>query len=206
MLTTLLTVFFLHWLALVTPGPNVMLISQLAASGHRGSALYASLGIGVMAAAWALLAVLGINAIFSAHSQLRLAVQIAGGAYLCYIALKLWRSGAWVGGRQYGRIAPWAAFRLGFITNITNPKTALFFGSVFAAALPAHPGTPLLAAAVAMVFFNALVWHVLLGLALSHPSIQSGYDRQRKLLNRAAAAIIGAYGLRLLTVTASEPK
>ena len=206
MLTTLLKVALLHWLVLVTPGANVVLISQLAASGHRSSAVYASIGISIVAVTWALLAVLGINALFAAHSQLRLAVQIAGGAYLCYIALKLWCSGTSVGGRQYGQITPWAALRLGFITNITNPKSALFFGSVFAAALPIDAGPPLLMAAVMLVFVNALVWHVMLALMFSHPAIQSRYDRQRKLLNRAAAAIVGAYGLRLLAVTVSEPK
>ena len=49
LLTVLLTIAVLHWLALVTPDANIIPISQLAASGHRSSALYASLGISVTA-------------------------------------------------------------------------------------------------------------------------------------------------------------
>ena len=204
MLTTLLTIGLLHWLALVTPGPNVILLTQLAAGGHRESACIASLGITIVAVIWALLAILGVNALFAAHVQLRLVVQIAGGIYLCYVALKLWRSGVSAGAQPPAQLAPWAAFRLGFITNITNPKSALFFGSVFATALPLEPSVSLLAAAVALVFLNALTWHTFLAIAFSHPLVQAGYDRQRKLLNRVASCIVGGYGLRLLVATAGE--
>lgn len=206
MLTTLLTVALLHWLVLVTPGANVILVSQLAASGHRRSACYASIGISAVAVTWALFAILGVNGIFALHPQFRLVLQAAGGLYLCYVALKLWRAGAPVVDRQSGQLAPWAAFRLGFITNITNPKSALFFGSVFAAALPSLPGTLLLAAVVILVLVNAVTFHILLALAFSHPRIQTGYARQRKLLNRVASSIVGAYGLRLLVATASEAR
>ncbi len=204
MVTTLLTVGLLHWLVLITPGANVILVSQLAASGHRGSACIASIGISFVAVIWALLAILGVNALFVAHSQLRLVVQIAGGIYLCHVALKLWRSGVPAGKQQSEHVAPWVAFRLGFFTNITNPKSALFFGSVFATALPVEPSTSLLAAAIVLVFINALTWHTFLAIAFSHPLVQAGYDRQRKLLNRVAASIVGTYGLRLLVATANE--
>ncbi len=204
MLTTLLTFAILHWVALISPGPNMILVSQLAASGYRASACIACVGVSVVAVIWALLAILGLNALFAAHAQLRLAVQIAGGLYLCYVAFRLWRAGAVSGSRPPGFAAPWAAFRLGFMTNITNPKTALFFGSVFVTALPEQFDAPLLAAVVALVFINALTWHTVLALALSHPRIQAGYERQRQRLNRAAGVIVGAYGARLLLTTAEE--
>lgn len=203
-LTTLLTIALLHWLALLTPGPNVMLVSQLAASGHRNRALVAGVGISVVAVGWALLAILGVHALFAAHAQLRLAMQILGGIYLCHIALKLWRSGAHQGEPHPIAMTPWAAFRLGFLTNITNPKTALFFGSVFAAVLPAQPGEPFLLAALILVFVNALVCNVMLSIVFSHPRIQAGYDKRRVLFTRVAAGILGGYGLRLLAVTADE--
>ncbi len=204
MLTTLLTVALLHWLVLITPGANTLLISQLAASGHRSSACYASVGISVVAATWALLAIVGVNSLFALHPRLRLAVQIAGGIYLCYIAYRLWHAGLPAAMQQSGRFAPWKAFRLGFFTNIMNPKSALFFGSVFAAALPAETEPVLLIAAVTLVFVNALAWHIALALAFSHRVVQAGYARQRRLLNRVCAGIVGAYGLRLLIATANE--
>src|SRR5687767_6972991 len=180
MLTTLITVALLHWVALVTPGPNVLLVAQLAAAGHRRSACYAAVGISVIALTWATLAILGVNAVFGAHPMLRLALQAAGGLYLCYLAVRIWRSPPPTDGRHAQSLSPAAAFRLGLLTNVTNPKTALFFGGVFATALPQTPDTSVLAAAAALVFFNAIVWHVLLAVGFSHPHVQLAYGRQRQ--------------------------
>ena len=204
MLSTLLTVALLHWLVLVTPGANVLLVSQLAASGHRRSACYAGLGVTVVAVLWAMLAVLGVNALFAALPKLRFALQLAGGIYLGFVAIRLWHSGTSKTEHQDTTLAPWRAFRLGFLTNILNPKSALFFGSIFATALPEDPGSSSLAAVVALVFVNALVWHTFLALSFSHPKVQAAYFRQRRLLNRVAGALVGAFGLRLLIVTVDE--
>lgn len=207
MFTTLVAIALLHWVVLVTPGANVLLVSQLAASGHRKSACYAGLGVSVVAVTWALLAILGVNALFAALPQLRLALQVAGGLYLLHLAVRLWRTGAAAAASRQGTpLAPWLAFRLGFLTNIMNPKSALFFGSVFASSLPHAPGAVLLAAAVVVVFFNAVCWHLFLAVAFSHRRVQDGYARQRKRLNRMAGAVVGVMGVRLLAATAHEVK
>ena len=204
MLTTLLTVALLHWIVLVTPGVNVLLVSQLAASGHRRSAFFAGLGVTIVAVTWAMLALLGVSALFTSLPKLRLALQVAGGIYLCYVAVRLWRSSTSAKGTQSEMLVPWAAFRLGFLTNIMNPKSALFFGSVFATALPQEASSSLLVAATALVFVNALCWHTFIAVAFSHPRVQAAYSRQRRLLNRVAGAFVGAFGIRLLAATANE--
>lgn len=196
----------LHWVVLVTPGANVLLISQLAASGHKRAALYASLGICMVALIWATLAILGLNAVFAALPQLRLAIQVVGGLYLIYVAIRLWRSGQAADVNGLRALAAWPAFRLGFLTNITNPKSALFFGSVFATALPPAPSAMVLVTATALVVFNALVWHLFLALAFSHAKVQARYARFRIALNRLAACIVGAIGVRLLFSTVAEMK
>ncbi len=182
----------------------MLLVTQLAASGHRSSAVYASLGISFVAVTWALLAILGVNALFSAHPTIRLALQVAGALYLCYVAVRLWRSGASPSEPRAVHLRAWPAFRLGVITNLLNPKSALFFGSVFTTALPAQHSPSLLVASIAVVFANVLTWHTLLALAFSRPEVQSAYSRNRQLLNRVAGSVVGAFGLRLLASTAAE--
>ncbi|WP_066261130.1 LysE family translocator [Hydrogenophaga flava] len=205
MLTTFLTIAVLHWVALVTPGVNFVLILQLAAGSPRSVSLSAAAGITTVTFLWALLAILGMGAAFSAHPALRQAFQIAGGAYLCYVAWKLWRAPAAVATEVKAvTTSRAAAFRMGFITNVFNPKTALFFGSVFATALPPSPGPAVLAGAVLLCWFNAVVWHVFLALAFSHGRVQSVYQRGRTVFNRGAAGLVGAFGLRLLVTTVQE--
>jgi threonine efflux protein len=204
MLTTLIAISLLHWVVLVTPGANVLVVSQLAASGQRRAACFAALGVSVVALLWSALALLGVNAVFAAHPHLRFALQFAGGLYLCFVALKLWRSGGASPQMAAAEFTASGAFRLGFVTNILNPKSALFFGSVFATLLPAAPSAALLAAAVGLVLFNALVWHLFLALAFSHPRVMTAYARYRGMLNRFASLLVGTFGLRLLANTLAE--
>ena len=205
MLTIFLTIAVLHWVVLVTPGVNFVLILQLAAGSPRSVSLAAVAGSTPVTFLWALRAILGMGAAFSAHPALRQAFQIAGGAYLCYVAWKLWRSPAAVATEVKAvTTSRAAAFRMGFITNVFNPKTALFFGSVFATALPPSPGPAVLTGAVLLCWFNAVVWHVFLALAFSHGRVQSAYQRGRTVFSRGAAGLVGAFGLRLLVTTWQE--
>lgn len=206
MLATLVTIALLHWVVLVTPGVNVLLIAQLSAAGQRRSACFAAFGVVTVALLWSVMAILGVNAVFTAHPQLRLGLQLVGGVYLCYVALNLWRSGAADANERLAPLGAAAAFRLGFLTNIMNPKSALFFGSVFATVLPQAPSTLLLVSAVGLVFFNALVWHLLLVVGFSTPRVQAAYARQRQRLSRAAGVVVGVLGLRLLITASVEAR
>jgi threonine efflux protein len=198
MLSILLPIWLLHAAALLSPGANTLLVSRLAAGDRARSAAYAALGVTAGAAVWATFAVLGVHAVFALFPSLRLALQIAGGVYLLWLASRLWRAhGVVVQGRSE-EVSNAAAFRMGLLTNITNPKSALFFGSVFAASFPAQPDPLLQVSAAAMIVTNALVWHVLLAWLFSRERIRLAYARQRHVADRVAGVLMGALGLRLL--------
>jgi threonine efflux protein len=204
MLTKLLTISLMHWVVLVTPGVNFVLLLQLTASGRRSTALAAVVGITCATFIWALLAVLGVGVIFSSHSALRYFMQCLGGLYLCWIAYKMWGSTNAATAVQQLDLTHAQAFRRGFLTNILNPKPAVFFGSVFLTIFPQNPSFTLIVLTVAMVYFNAVIWHVFLALAFSHSRVQSVYDRFRTPLNRISATVIAAFGGKLLITTLAE--
>jgi threonine efflux protein len=204
MLASLLTIAVLHWAVLLVPGFNFVLLGQLAAGRSRQSALSAAAGMVTATLGWAALAVLGVGAVFSAHPMLRFAAQVVGGLYLLHLAFKLWHSGSAAPGDAPDALSRRAAFRIGFVTSALNPKIALFYGSVFATALPPSPSALLVAGAVTLVCVNSLVWHMGLALALSQRALQRAYLRHFAALTKAAAAVVGAFGLRLLVGTARE--
>src|SRR6185295_10808026 len=92
MLSTFATIWVLHVSAMMSPGPNVLLVSQLAASDRARSAVLAAVGVACGATLWATCAVLGVHVVFVVFPGLRLALQITGGVYLLYVAIRLWRS------------------------------------------------------------------------------------------------------------------
>ena len=204
MLSTFVTIWILHVAAMMSPGPNVLLVSQLAASDRARSAVFAALGVACGATLWATCAVLGVNVVFAAFPGLRLALQVAGGAYLLYVAIRLWRSNGAASVGRASSVSSWAGFRLGFLTNITNPKVALFFGSVFATSFPAAPSPFLQASAVGMVVLNALCWHTLLAYLFSRERVRAAYARTRGVANRIASVTMGALGLGMLVASLRE--
>lgn len=175
MTASLITIALLHWAVLLVPGFNFVLLGKLAAGQSRAAAMAAVAGMTTGTLAWATLAVLGVGAVFSAHPLLRQTAQVAGGLYLLQLAVKLWRSGTTPASPTTAHMSGAAAFRVGFVTSALNPKIALFYGSVFATALPAVPSVLHAASAVGLVYANSIVWHTGLALVLSHGAVQSAY-------------------------------
>jgi threonine efflux protein len=204
MLASLIAIAVLHWAVLVIPGFNFVLIGQLAAGGSRVAAMAAVAGMTSATLAWATLAVAGVGIVFTAHPTLRHVAQLAGGLYLLHLALKLWRSGRQATSAAAPVLGSAAAFRAGFTTSALNPKIALFYGSVFATALPENPSYLMVTLAVLLVFANSVVWHSSLALVLSRPTVQAAYLRHFQALNRFSGVLVGAYGGKLIVSAVSE--
>ena len=204
MLASLVAIALLHWAVLLVPGFNVVLIGQLAAGGSRAAALFAVVGMTTATLIWASLAVLGVGVVFSTHPQLRFAAQVAGGVYLLYLAVKLWRSGTATAAQEPTALGKLAAFRVGLLTSLLNPKIALFYGSVFATSLPQSPSMLHVASAVGLVYANSIVWHTSLAVLLSQRKVQQAYLRNYARLTKVSSVMVGAFGLRLIVATIQE--
>ncbi|WP_372623454.1 LysE family translocator [Falsiroseomonas sp.] len=115
------------WVLILTPGPDMLFVigQTLAGGASRGWA--ALLGIGTGALVHIALAASGVAALVAASPALFEALRLAGACYLLWLAFGALRA-AWRGGATLRPAAPArAAFRDGFITNLTNPKVILFF-------------------------------------------------------------------------------
>jgi threonine efflux protein len=195
-------VFAVHVAALVTPGPNVLVVTRTAASGRRATAVLVALGVATGAAIWATAAALGVQALFESVGLSPRLLQLAGGAYLMWLGLRLWTSSLSRHGVPHppalshtSRISP---YLVGLFTNLSNPKSLIFFGSVFASILGPHPSATLRVAGVLLIVFDATIWHVGLALLFSTGAIQSRYDRIRSGLDRAVGSVFITIGLGLM--------
>ncbi|MGH9362007.1 MAG: LysE family transporter, partial [Thermoanaerobaculia bacterium] len=93
-----------------------------------------------------------------------------------------------------------AAFLRGALTNLSNPKSAVYFGSIFALFL--KPGTPVWVqiTAVGVVLANTLLWYGAVALLFSSAAVQRWYAAARRPLDRAAGVLMIAFGARLILV------
>jgi len=198
----LLPLFVIDSLAILSPGPNILLVVYAAAEQDRRGALLIALGLATAGALWALVAVSGLSAIFELLPGLQTAIRVAGAVYLLYLAVRLWRSRA--GPPAEVDAAPAAArpalqaLLRGFTTSLLNPKSLAYFGSIFVLLVPADAAASLRVAAVALVFADALLWYGLAAWLFSTPRVIRRYQALRRPIDRACAALMAAFGVKLL--------
>jgi threonine/homoserine/homoserine lactone efflux protein len=126
--TTQLLLFLTATLALnLAPGPDVLyVLANSARHGVRGG-VFATLGITAGILFHTGIAAFGIAALLLAHRWAFDAVRIAGALYLIWLGIGAWRSSGTTDLPGATASRPGEIFRKGLITNVLNPKVALFF-------------------------------------------------------------------------------
>ena len=201
-LASLLGIGVALFLGAASPGPSFVLVARTAASDGRPAGLASALGMGVGGLCFAVVCLLGLHAALLAVPSLYTAFKVVGGAYLVYLGVRIWR-----GARQpldvhldASRTAarrPWSHFTLAFITQLSNPKSALVYASVFAALMPATPGVGYKLAVAALVFAVEVGWYAAVASVLSASGPRAAYLRSKLWVDRTAGAVLGALGLKL---------
>ena len=126
-------------LVIVTPGPDTALTIRNTLGGGRRGGLGTALGVATGQAVWTVAASAGIAALLVASTSVFAALRLAGAAYLVWLGAQA----LWVAAREAaveagpagalgpGRpLAAWTAFRQGVLSNLGNPKMAVFFTSL----------------------------------------------------------------------------
>lgn len=190
-------------LGAMSPGPSFIVVAQTAISSSRGRGVLAALGMGLGGSIFALAACLGLQLILTAVPSVYRAMQIAGAAYLLVIAYKLWVSAPnsfdVAEGKATGEISATRSFLLGLGTQISNPKTAIVYASVFAAVLPQGPSLATGTALVTAIFLIEFGWYALVAIAFSTGRARRFYARGKTWIDRLAAGAMGALGVKILS-------
>src|SRR4051812_6222081 len=125
-------------LVIATPGPDTALTIRNTLLGGRVGGIFTALGVAAGQAIWALATSLGIVALLVASEPVFVAVKLAGAAYLVVLGVQaLWQAlrpgnpqAVDIGAVAWRRLAPSLAFRQGVISDLGNPKMAVFFTSL----------------------------------------------------------------------------
>jgi threonine/homoserine/homoserine lactone efflux protein len=187
-------------LVIATPGPDTALTVRNTLIGGRRAGCHTALGVAAGQAVWALGTSLGLVALLLASEPVFEAVRWLGAAYLVWLGLvSLWR--AWRGTSVLGQravastsLAPAAAFRQGLLSNLGNPKMAVFFSGMlpqFADDFAGLAGHGLLFGGLTLLWLSGYAWLL---------SNARDFVRRRSVW-RAIEAVTGAalvaLGLRL---------
>jgi len=113
---------------IITPGQDTFFILGRSLAGGRSAGISAALGISTGTVIHTILAALGLSALLATSPYAFMTVKFAGAAYLIYIGVRaLLVKDTLPGEADAAPDGHWSAFRQGVLTNLLNPKVALFF-------------------------------------------------------------------------------
>jgi threonine/homoserine/homoserine lactone efflux protein len=189
-------------LGAMIPGPSFVLVARNSISLSRSDGLSTALGMGAGGIFFGGIALAGLYTLLVAVEWLYIALKVAGGLYLIYMASKIWRGAAQPIAMDspdaaHGRSAR-KSFWIGLTTQLSNPKTAIWYGSIFAALLPQHPPVWCYFVLPPLVFAVEAGWYTVVALCFSSRHPRDVYLRAKKWIDRIAAGAIAALGLRLI--------
>lgn len=204
MVTLLFTLAFINLCALLTPGPDFFFVTQTAMSYSKRAALSVVGGITCGVLFWSLLAFLGLNIIFEKFIWLQKILFVVGGSYLLWLGIQLLKS-------AFNKKKPETSlnssqremslkkfFFKGLMTNLSNPKVVIYFGSVLSIFL----SNPLLEHVHGLLLFiiisETLIWFSLVACLFSLPQCKAFYQRSMKWIDGISGGLFTAFGIFLI--------
>lgn len=163
-MSALLVFIGVSLIVIVAPGPDTAMTIRNTLLGGRAAGIFTALGISVGLTIWAIATSAGLVALLIASKPVFLAIKYAGAAYLVYLGFQALREAfrsssspaAAAPSRPAGpRLSRFRAFRQGLVSDLGNPKIAVFFASLLPQFVPA--GGPMFSALLARGVLFALM-------------------------------------------------
>lgn len=194
------TVIGVWIVTVVTPGPNFLATVHATLTRSRQAGLLVAAGITLGTALWGIASLFGLGLLFQAAGGLYQIVKLAGAAYLVVVGVRLILSArrASTPVRIAGSAIPASrAFRHGLVTDLSNPKAAAFFTSLFAVAVPPTASLWFDGLLVATVAGIAGLWYGAVAWAMAADPMVVLYRKAARAISALTGVVLVALGLRL---------
>jgi threonine/homoserine/homoserine lactone efflux protein len=198
-----LLLFILAGLALnVTPGPDMLYIVARSSSEGRRAGIVSALGVAVGTLVHIAALTLGLAAVLRAVPLAYDTVRIAGAGYLIYLGIRAFLHSPMSNDHlTIEQASLWAIFRQGVVTNVLNPKVALFFLAFLPQFVDPSRGAPAVQMAVLGLIFDLNGTLVNIGVAVGAHSVASLFlgeqSRNARIMGRATGVLFIGLGARV---------
>jgi threonine/homoserine/homoserine lactone efflux protein len=193
---SLLAFYAVAVVVIVTPGQDTALTIRNALGGGVRAGVGTALGVATGQLTWTIVASAGLTALLAASQPAFLALRLVGAAYLAFLGVQ--SLVAAVRGRTRAtrgtRISARLAYRRGLLSNLGNPKIAVFFTSL----LPQFASKPAGIVALGLVFCTTTaVWLCAYSLVVARLGDVLRRGRVRRTLDAVTGAVLVGFGVRL---------
>ncbi len=200
-LPEILTVALIHLLAVISPGPDFAALTRNALRYSQKAGFWTAAGLATGILVHVTYSLIGIGYIIASSIVLFSILKTVGACYLFYIGWKMLKSksdnhSATIT-QERKSISAFAAYKMGFLTNVLNPKATLLFFSLFSQVVSVT--TPLsikviMGAEMSVVTF---LWFGFLSLVISRNVVRKTLNRFQHQIERFTGAVLILFGVRL---------
>lgn len=196
----LLTITIIQLVAIMSPGPDFAIVCRNSLVYSRRTGIYSALGISLGILVHITYTLVGIGLIIAKSILLFSTLKLLGAAYLIYIgyeSLKATQVEDRTTLKSKQDLSRLQAIKIGFITNILNPKVTLFFFSLFTQVI--SPLTPASIRALygLQMFVFTLGWFTLLAVIISHPIIKNRFLSISHYIEKTMGVILIVLGVKV---------
>ena len=199
-LHSVLMVAMLFLFGLISPGSN-FIVTEAALNFGRAAGFATGLGAALGDAVYASIGLSGVTRLM-ALGHILIEIEILGGCYLSWVGARI------LTGRS-GRVRQsvllsvettpaQSHFWRGLATDLANPKTVVFFASIFAVTVHADSSLTIRVAMLGGIVLTSVLWRFVLSIIFSTSFIRSAYLRSERVVERAFGAALCFFGVLLV--------
>ncbi|ENM5834567.1 LysE family translocator [Vibrio metoecus] len=195
-MSILATLAGVHFIALLSPGPDVALVVQNSTQHGRKTGVMIALGLSCGILVHLILSLTGISYLVKQQPLLFNLLQLAGGSYLLYLGVGALQSvlaqksstpvtnssAAQLNSRRQ-------AFTKGIMTNLLNPKALVFFVSLLSSLIPASMSVSGKVSAAVILVGLSLTWFSCLAWLLTTSAMQQRMQRITRSIDSLCALV-----------------
>ncbi|MBS0654908.1 MAG: LysE family translocator [Verrucomicrobia bacterium] len=204
--SSLSLVAFVSLLAAISPGPDFAIVVRNNLVYSRRKGFFTSFGVCAALLIHLFYTLVGIGVLIASNAYLFSLIKYIGAAYLIYLGVSgilasLKMSSV---GLQYEKsaqeISDCTAFRQGFLTNMLNPKCAMFFVSLFSQFITADTPVLLRIEFAVINWTIGLGWFLFLSYIITCQFLTSRINQFRKAIDRVMGSFLVILGIRMLFI------
>jgi threonine/homoserine/homoserine lactone efflux protein len=212
LISIFITVVIAHFLALLSPGPDFVLILKSAIKNNPKAALGVVLGITSANALYITLCLIGIGSILASSIYIMIGLKILGGLFLIYLALQalLAKKSSYAElsikniKTEIVNVNFWKEFITGFMSAILNPKNLLFYLSLFTLILTKDVNLTFKIILAVWMTTVVFLWDSVIIFILSKDKIRKKFSKFSYYIDKITGAILGIIGFSIIKSAVSK--
>lgn len=199
--TAIFTFLSVFTFAIISPGPNFILVTNTALSQSRRAGLLTALGVATGSGLFALAGLAGLLVLVHSVPYFAMITRFAGGGYLAWLGfdmLRHCRKRSTTDTEVKKEISSLSSYRTGLLTNLTNPKAWAFYLSLFA--LLMNPDFPFWGKVVLNIsmFVISFAWYAIVAVLISSRRFQPVFIGLQPVVQCALGVLLVVLGGKVL--------